>query len=89
MAGNNFVDNARGTNKGTVKPPDFLSQTAPQQARNETNVAEGGINPDDAAAGPRIAAEAADASGNMGGGEVGVGSIGNGSKPFTLGGGGA
>ena len=89
MAGNNFIENARGANTGTVKPPDFLTQTAPQKARNETNVAEGGINPDDAAPGPRTAAEAADASGDMSGGNVGVGSVGNGAKPFTLGGGGA
>lgn len=91
MAGNNFVENPRGTNLGTGSIPSFTEpppEKATQKPRNDTDPTTG-MNTADAAGGATTAAEEADASGDDSGGFVGVGSIGNSQKPFSLGGGGA
>jgi len=74
---NNFVQNPKGNNSGS-KPRDFVDASRPQQAAGPRT------NPQDAAAGPSTAAEAASPPPTRQGG---TGTVGNGNKPFRLGGG--
>lgn len=80
MAGNNFLTNPSGGG-GSGRGRDFLREPVPSQSPRESGADR---STDDAASGglvPKVQAAP--------GPDVGAGSIGNGAKPFRLGGGGA
>jgi hypothetical protein len=78
MAGNDFVQNPRGSNLG--RRPTMVNRTPGDQ-----RPADRGLNMADAAPGALTAAE--EASPGKAADDVGVGTIGNGAKPFRLNGG--
>jgi hypothetical protein len=81
VPGNNFITNPRGSNTGAGSRRFDNQQAPPQKPREAT----ADIDEATAAPGGRVPlADAQDAPGK----DIGVGSIGNSAKPFTLGGGG-